>query len=63
MLPASPMWTYNPLTEPMLSGSWVDPLFMGLINQKNGLSRDTPGALSIRGLQPKYRFQIRLIYF
>ena len=28
MLPASPMWTYNPLTEPMLSGSWVDPLFM-----------------------------------
>jgi thioesterase domain-containing protein/acyl carrier protein len=32
---------------------------LGLFNQKNGLSRDTPGALDISGLQPKYRFQIR----
>jgi len=27
---------------------------MGLFNQKNGLSRDTPVALGISGLQPKY---------
>ena len=31
----------------------------GLINQKNGLYRDTLGALGVSGLQPKYRFQIR----
>jgi endonuclease G len=31
----------------------------GLINQKNGLFHDTPGALGISDLQPKYRFQIR----
>ena len=30
----------------------------GLFNQKYGLSHDTPGALGISGLQPKYRFQI-----
>jgi hypothetical protein len=30
----------------------------GLIDQKNGLSRDIPGGLGIIGLQPKYRFQI-----
>jgi hypothetical protein len=32
--------------------------FLGLNNQKNGLSRNTSGALGISGLQPKYRFQI-----
>jgi len=31
---------------------------LGLNNQKNGLSRNTSGALGISGLQPKYRFQI-----
>ena len=29
----------------------------GLINQKNGLFHDTPGALGISGVQTKYRFQ------
>jgi hypothetical protein len=32
---------------------------MGLFDQKNGLFHETPGALGISGLQPKYRFQIR----
>jgi hypothetical protein len=32
---------------------------LGLINQKNGLSRHPSGALGITGLQPKYRFQNR----
>jgi len=29
---------------------------LGLNNQKNGLSCDSPESLSIRGLQKKYRF-------
>jgi transposase len=32
---------------------------VGLINQKNGLSRNTLQSFVISGLQPKYRFQIR----
>jgi hypothetical protein len=38
---------------------WSLGVEMGLINQKNGLFHDTPGALGISGLQPEYRFQIR----
>ena len=37
----------------------LEGTFKGLINQKNGLFHDTPGALGISGLQPEYRFQIR----
>ena len=36
---------------------------LGLINQKNGLSRHPSGALGITGLQPKYRFQNRQSVF